>query len=343
MTKYYAGLDISMKKTYVVITDDKGRILRQKEVATEIADITAYLGDAAGLRVCLESGSLSHWLARGLQETGFDVVVAESHHMERYLSARMNKNDKNDAIGIAEALRVGVVKPVSIKSKDAQAQQVLIGSRRQLQRTARTLANTIRGELKSVGIRFHQRLSHKKLLENVDDITDQLDTISRVSIESLCKALSALVIQLSVLDQHLQDTVRHDTCCTVLQTIPGVGPVTAMTFVSTIDEPERFRDSRMVGAYLGLSPRQYASGEINHIGHISKRGNSECRAMLYEAAISILTRCTKPSTLQRWGKRLVKKKGLKKAAVAVARKLATIMHRMLITGELFDPNHKVSA
>lgn len=343
MTKYYAGLDVSMKKTYVVVTDVSGKIVRQRELATEIEDLASYLSDRKNMRVCLESGSISHWLARGLTQAGFEVIVAEARHLERFLSARTNKNDKNDAIGIAEALRVGLVKPVAVKSETAQAQQVLLGSRRQLHQSARTLANAVRGQLKSVGIRLPQSLSHSRLIHEVNEVSGDLDAISHSSIESLCKALAEMDCQIKRLDQQLKATARENSRATLLQSLPGVGPVTSMTFISTIDDPERFQNSRMVGAYLGLSPRQYASGEINHIGHISKRGHGECRSMLYEAALSILTRCKQPSKLQEWGKRLMKKKGTKKAAIAVARKLATIMHRMLITGELFDPNHTVRA
>lgn len=343
MKEYYAGLDVSMKKTYVVVTDATGTILRQKEIITEIDDLAAYLDDRENMQVCLESGSISHWLARGLIESGFNVTVAEARHLERYLSARTNKNDKNDAIGIAEALRAGLVKPVAIKSEIAQSQQVLLGSRRQLQQTGRTLANSIRGHLKSVGIRFHQSLSHRRLISETHAVSSELDAVSRHAIDGLCQALAEIDRQITSLDDQLRQTVRDDRRATLLQSIPGVGPVTALTYLSAIDNAARFDDSRMVGAYVGLTPRQYASGEVNRIGHISRRGHGECRSMLYEAALCMLTRCKQSSTLKSWGKRLVKKKGIKRAAVAVARKLATVMHRMLQTGELFAPNHKAMA
>lgn len=343
MTEYYAGLDVSMKKTYVVVTDATGKIVRQKEVATEINDLVAYLGDSKNMRVCLESGSISHWLARGLMNAGFDVIVAEARHLERYLSARTNKNDKNDAIGIAEALRAGLVKPVAVKSETAQAQQVLLGSRRQLQQTGRTLANSIRGHLKSAGIRFYKSLSHRNLIIETRAVLPEIDAIAQHAIEGLCQALAEIDRQIASLDDRLRKTVHSDTRATLLQSIPGVGPITALTYLSAIDDASRFDDSRIVGAYVGLTPRQYASGEVNRIGHISKRGHAECRSMLYEAALCMLTRCKQPSNLKSWGLGLVKRKGIKRAAVAVARKLATIMHRMLLTGELFVPTHKAVA
>ena len=343
MTKYYAGLDVSMKKTYVVVTDADGYILRQKEINTEIDDLVDYLNDRKNMKVCLESGSISHWLARGLINSGFDVVVAEARHLERYLSARTNKNDKNDAIGIAEALRAGLVKPVAIKSETAQAQQVLLGSRRQLQQTGRPLANAIRGHLKSVGVRFHKSLSHRNLISETRAVLPEIDTISQHAIEGLCIALTEIDRQIASPDSHLHKTVRSDTRATLLQSIPGVGPITALTYLSAIDDAARFDNSRIIGAYVGLTPRQYASGEVNRIGHISKRGHAECRSMLYEAALCMLTRCKQPSNLKSWGLRLIKRKGIKRATIAVARKLATIMHRMLLTGELFMPTHRAMA
>lgn len=149
--------------------------------------------------------------------------------------------------------------------------------------------------------------------------------------ESLLTSLEVLEESLKKLDTFLIELGRQDKACQRLMTIPGVGTVTAMTYISTIDDAGRFEKSETVGAYLGMTPRQYASGAVNRHGNISKMGPKECRCMLYEAAQTLMTRVKNGGRLQKWALKLAKKKGKKKAATALGRKLAVIMHRMLVS------------
>ena len=336
MTKYYVGLDISMKKTYTVILNDKGGIVRQKEVVTDPQIIADFIEDKEQSILCLESGSISHFLAKSLQSLGFDVVMADARHMAGFLASRVNKNDKNDAYGIAQALRADIVKPVAIKSDAAQDQQVLISSRRQLCKIRQNVRLCIRGQLKSIGVCLPERLSTSTLIEHISLHRSGLGSYARESLDALCSTLQSIEKDLKRLDEQLHALAKEDSQAKLLQTIPGVGPVTAITYLTTMDAPSRFKRSRNVGAYMGLTPRQYASGEVNRMGRISHCGPAECRSMLYEAAMSLLVRNKKSSHLKSWGLRLRKKKGLKKAVTAVARRLAVIMHQMLVTGEVFD-------
>lgn len=339
MTKYYVGLDVSMKKTYTVILNEKGGIVRQKEVVTDPQIIADFVEDKEQSILCLESGSISHFLTKSLQALGYEVVMADARHMAGFLASRVNKNDKNDAHGIAQALRAGLVKPVAIKSDKAQEQQVLISSRRQLCKVRQNMSSCIRGQLKSIGVCLPEKLSASKLIEHVSLHSKAMGLVARDSLDALCSGLKSIEEQVVKLDKQLCKLARCDQQAKLLQTIPGVGPVTAMTYLTTLDDHRRFTRSRNVGAYMGLAPKQYASGEVNRMGGISHCGSAECRSMLYEAAMSLLVRCKKHSSLKSWGERLRKKKGLKKAVTAVARRLAVIMHQMLVTGEVFAAKH----
>lgn len=257
--------------------------------------------------------------------------------MAAALSARVNKNDRNDAQGIAWMLRAGLVRPVALKSERAQEVQVLMGSRRQLVQTGRNLANSVRGQLKGIGIRLRGALSHAKLAEEAAPHLSALPEVARQAVRSLLDALSAVAKQIAALDDLVMKEAKQDADCKLLMSIPGVGAITAMTYTAALDDPSRFAKSRDVGAYMGLTPRQYASGEVNRLGHVSRCGPKECRHMLYEAAQVLLTRCKQPSRLRNWGLKLAKKKGMRKAIVAVARKLATLMHAMLVSGNTFQP------
>ncbi|WP_425386403.1 IS110 family transposase [Wolbachia endosymbiont (group A) of Barypeithes pellucidus] len=164
----------------------------------------------------------------------------------------------------------------------------------------------------------------------VEKAIKDLDKVSKTSIEALVCSLEAIEKSLRKLDKILSEQGEKDEDCKLLTTTPGVGIIVAMTFKAAIDNPHRFEKSDTVGAYIGLTPRQYSSGEVDRHGSISKMGPMECRSMLYEAAQVLLTISRKNFKLRSWGLKLAKKKGMKKAIVAVARKLAVIMHRMLV-------------
>ncbi len=330
--KYYSGLDVSLKETFISIIDSSGSIVKEGFVPTDIFSISKYLKavDCEYEKIGIESGQLSISLCKGLIAEGLPITCVDARHMAAALSARINKNDRNDARGIAQMMRAGLYKEVEIKSDEACQVKVVLGSRRQLVRSRQQIMGTIRGLLKIYGIKLSGKSSSKNFKSSIEEAIDRLDPVSCGSIEALVKSVEAIEASLNQLDKMVGALGRADEDCQRLMTVPGVGVITAMTYKTALDNPERFERSETVGAYVGLTPRQYASGEVDRHGSISKMGPQECRTMLYEAAQSLLVICKKKSGLKTWGLKLAKKKGMKKAIVAVARKMAVIMHRMLV-------------
>ena len=332
--KYYAGLDVSLKETFVSIIDEQGHLVKEGSVASESEALYSYL-KCDGFeyeRIGIESGQLSIVLCKGLTKKGLPVLCVDARHMAAALSARINKNDRNDARGIAKMLRAELYREVQIKSDTACEEKVLLGSRRKLVRSRQQLMGTIRGLLKIYGVKLGAKAQFTtKVREALQGVSEGV----RKSLEALLSIVEAMEKSLKSLDDQLMEIVKGDAVCKRLMTVPGVGPIIAMTYKSTVDEPKRFKRSSTVGAYMGLTPRQYASGEVDRHGRVSKMGPEECRVMLYEAAQGMLTRVQKASKLRSWGLKLVKKKGLKKAVVAVARKMAVILHRMWVSEKEF--------
>lgn len=327
--KYYAGLDVSLTETFVSIIDERGDIVKEDVVSSYPEELSTYLSKSGYSfeRMGIESGQLSIFLCKGLRAKGFPAICVDARQMAATLSVRPNKNDKNDARGIAQMMRAGLYREVQIKSDESCERKVLIGSRRQVVNVRKQIMGTIRGLLKMYGITLgSQALFATKVKEKIKGLSKEV----KVSIESLLSTLASIEKSIDVLDKEMVILSKGDEDCQRLMTIPGVGVVTAMTYKAALDTPERFEDSSSVGAYFGITPRQYASGEVNRHGSISKMGAKECRTLLYEAAHALLTRVKKESKLKKWGLKLMKKKGWKKAIVAVARKLAVIMHRMLV-------------
>jgi transposase len=251
---------------------------------------------------------------------------------------QINKTDRNDAAGIARIMQIGWFKEVRVKDHDSHSIRALLTSRALLVKIKRDLENQIRGLLKNLGLvigraKFNVFVGRAEAL-----IADHPELVAAV--RPLLKARTAVEQQVGDLDRKVRTLARHDTQVKSFMTVPGVGPITALCFQSTIDDPTRFKRSRSVGAYVGLTTRRHASGEVDWSGRISKCGDAMLRANLYEAANVLLTRVSKWSALKAWGLRIAKRKGLRKAKVAVARKLAVILHRMWIDGTDFNWSKK---
>ncbi|MCE2991440.1 MAG: IS110 family transposase [Candidatus Jidaibacter sp.] len=326
--EHYIGLDVSLKETFRCVIDKNGKILREENVESEAEIIGRHLekkGYKKDSVLGIESSQLSIALSKGLREQGFNVICVDARHMAKALSARINKND---AKGIATMVRAGFYKKVKIKSDVNCELKVLLVSRRQLVRSRQQIMGTIRGLLKIYGIKLGGR--SKAFGKQVELIMDKLSEVVQASIRELLSSLVSVETSLKKMDSLIEEHAIEDEDCKLLMTIPGVGKVTAVTYAISLDEAARFESSETVGAYMGLTPRQYSSGEINRHGGISKMGPQECRSMLYEAAQSLLIVSKKHSKLRAWGMKIAKTKGNKKAIVAVARKLAVIMHKMLV-------------
>ena len=306
---HFAGLDVSVKETSICIVDDSGKIVREVKVASEPEALLAVLKNPAYRfeRIGLEAGPLSQWLFSALAEAGLPVICVETRHMRAALKAQINKTDRNDARGIAQMMRAGLYRPVHVKTLRSQKLRMLLTHRKLLQSKAIAIENDLRATLRNFGfkvgvvgtVKFEARI--KELVENAPDLV--------VLVEPLLIVRRALREQIGILHRRLLAVVRNDDVCRRLMTVPGVGPVVALTYRATVDVPARFRNSKAVGAVFGLTPSKYQSGEINRTGAISKCGDEMMRAMLYEAAHIMLVRSTKWSWLKAWAMQIARRPG----------------------------------
>ena len=259
------------------------------------------------------------------------------HHIktskQAVLKAQINKTDRNDARGMAQMMRVGLYRPVHVKTLRSQKLRMLLTHRKLLQLKAIAIENDLRGTLRNFGlkvgmvgkVKFEARI--KELVENLPDLA--------ALVEPLLIVRRVLREQIVILHRRLLAVVRDDEVCRRLMTVPGVGPVVSLTYRATVDVPARFRKSKAVGAVFGLTCSKYQSGEIDRSGRISRCGDEMMRAMLYEAAQSMLMHSKKWSWLKAWAMQIARRRGLKKAVVALARRLAVIMHRIWVDGTEF--------
>ncbi len=333
--EHFAGLDVSVKETSICIVDDTGRIVREVKVASEPGALLQVLKNNAYhfKLIGLEAGPPSQWLFSALGEANLPVICVETRHMRAVLKAQINKTDRNDARGVAQMMRAGLYRPVHVKTLRSQKLRMLLTHRKLLQSKAIAVENDLRGTLRNFGLKvgivgklkFEARI--KELVESHPDLA--------VLVEPLLVVRRVLREQTAVLHRRLLAIVRDDAVCRRLMTVPGVGPVVALTFRATIDVPARFRNSKAVGAVLGLTPCKHQSGESDRTGAISKCGDEMMRVMLYEAAQILLVRSTQWSWLKAWAMQIARRRGMKKAIVALARRLAVVMHRIWVDGTTF--------
>ena len=342
--KHYIGLDVSMKESSICIVDETGKIIYEGEEKTDPKLLAIRVKEKAPSieKIALESGSLSNWLVIELEKEGLPVICVDARHMAAVLSTNPNKNDRNDARGIAQAVRAGYIRTVCIKSQNDVDISIMLTARKMLVGQRRSQKNTMRGLLKSYGIRI-QTSGSQLFIKQVNEKILGLPLTCQLSIKALIIAYEVIDKQISDLTNHLEKIAKEDKDVKRLMTIPGVGIITALSFKTVIKTPERFSDSRDVGAYLGMTPREYSSGEIQKKGRISKCGHGQMRSLLVEAATVMLTRTKSWCKPKAWALKIAKKKGMKKAAVALGRKLAVIMHRILITKEEFKFGEEAKA
>jgi transposase len=332
---YFAGLDVSVKETSVCIVDGAGKITREVKVASEPDALLAVLMNASHRfkRIGLEAGPLSQWLFSALAEAGLPVICVETRHMRAVLKAQINKTDRNDARGIAQMMRVGLYRPVHVKTLRSQKLRMLLTHRKLLQSKAIAIENDLRGTLRNFGLKVGIAGAMKfeaRIRELMNDLPDLA-----VLVEPLLAVRRTLREQTAVLHQRLLAIVRDDEVCRRLMTVPGVGPVVALTYRATVDVPARFRKSKSVGAVFGLTPARDQSGERDRAGAISRCGDAMMRTTLYEAAQVMLLRSARWSWLKAWAMKIARHRGMKKAIVALSRRLAIIMHRIWTDGTEF--------
>jgi transposase len=340
---HYVGLDVSLKQTSICVVSETGSIVREGVVDSDPEAIAAFVRSKAPdtVRVGLESGPTSTWLWTELKRLGVPVICIDARHAKAVLKMQINKSDRNDAVGIARIMQTGWFKEVRVKDLGCHAVKALLTSRALLVKIKRDLENQIRGLLKNLGRVIGRAKFNGFTARAAELIEDRPELIAVVA--PLLKARKAVEQQIDDLDGKVLKLARHDAQIRRFMTVPGIGPITALCFKATIDDPARFKRSRSVGAYIGLTTRRHASGEIDWSGRISKCGDAMLRSYLFEAAGVLLTRVPKWSALKAWGMRLAKRNGLRKAKVAVARKLAVILHRMWIDRTEFTWSNKEAA
>lgn len=333
---HYVGLDVSQKETAVCIIDDEGTVLFEGRVPTDPDALAKIIGERApGMsRIGLETGMMSSWLWRELNRRGLAVVCIDARHAHAVLSTRMNKSDGNDARGIAELIRVGWYREVRIKSLQSQAARTLLVARSRLVMIRKDLQNQIRSMLGEIGLRFPRAVGRVFVSRVRDCLADQHSLLEVV--EPLLAVYERVLKEQARLDKKAQDLARGDATVRRLMTVPGIGAVTALAYRHTIDDPTRFTSAQTVGAYLGLTPRRRQSGSTDVQGRVSKWGDRALRTYLYEAAVVLMHRTKRWSRLKAWGAQLARRVGLKKAHIAVARKLAVVLHCIWTDGTEFE-------
>jgi transposase len=341
--KYFAGLDVSLDETAICIVDEDGIVISEGKAASEPDDLVRWLA-ATGLsitRLGLEAGPLSPWLYAGLRGAGLAAICIETRRMKGATAAMAVKTDRNDARAIAHAMRVGWFTTVHVKTAESQELRLLLSNRRTLLEKRIAIDNEIRGTLKAFGLKLGTVTVVAFEARALELLAERSRLLAMV--KPMLAARAALRQQCDVLHRMVLKTVRVSAVCRRLLSVPGVGPIVALTYATGVDDPGRFAHARDLGPHFGLTPRKYASGEINRNGSITKAGDGAVREALVQAALTLLTRVRRWSTLKAWGMAIAKRRGLRRAIVAVARKLAIVMHRIWADGTTFTWSRETAA
>jgi transposase len=333
--RYYAGLDVSLEESAICIVDEEGTIVREARAPSDPDALVAALGEV-GLRlerIGLEACSLTAWLHDGLRAAGLPAVCIETRHANATMRTMPNKTDRNDARAIAQIMRTGWFRRVHVKTRTCRMWRSLLAARRSVLNQMRNLENVVRAILREAGLRLG-RPARSSFAARVRELAGD-DALVMALVEPLLSVLAGMLTGLDRLTRQVHAVARDEPVCRQLMEVPGVGPITALAFRATIDDPSRFRRSRDVGVHLGLTPSRYQSGETDRQGRISRCGDELARTALYEAAHSLLIRTRKPSALRAWGLGVARRRGMARARVALARKLAVVLHRMWSDGTTF--------
>ena len=331
----YVGLDVSQKSTAICVVNERGQRQWRGTCASDPHVLASQLKRRAGAdaRIGIETGAMTPWLVHGLRQAGLNVDCLDARRVKAALQMRLNKTDQNDAEGLAQVMRTGWYRPVHVKSLDAHQARSLLGARAQLVGMRTRLTNMIRGILKTYGmlpgsgrgLRFDRRV--EELIQDDQEVG--------MVVRPLLATLRHVGEQITTFDKAVLRQVRADPTCRLLMSVPGIGALSSLVYVSTVEDPQRFSRCRAVGAHLGLTPRRYQSGDIDRSGRISRCGDSLARTLMYEAAIVILHRVKRASQLSEWAQAIAQRAGPGKARVALARKLSVILHSIWRSGEAF--------
>jgi transposase len=335
---HYAGIDVSMEYSSVCVVDASGKIVREGKVLSEPAALIAWFGTLGlGLaRIGLEAGPLSQWLYAAMKEAGLAAELLETRHVRDAFKAMPVKSDRNDARGIAQLMRLGWFRPVHCKSLAAQEVRALLTARKLVQSKLHDIEMSLRGTLRGFGLKVGPT-TPKRFAGRIKELVTGHPSLQVIA-DALLAVHAVLLREFNGFERRVRIMARADAQAALLMSTPAVGPIVALTYAAAIDDPGRFTSSKQAGSHFGLTPRKYQSGETDRSGRISKIGDAAVREALYQAAHVMLTKPLKGCTdLKSWAMRLARRAGMKKAKVALARRLAVIMHRMLADGKPFNP------
>ena len=333
---YYAGIDVSLEASSICVVDASGKIIKEAKVLSEPEALIAWFQALPFTlaRIGLEAGPLSQWLYAGLKDAGFAAELLETRHVRDAFKAMPVKTDRNDARGIAQLMRLGWFRPVHCKSMPAQETRAFLTARKLVQSKLLDVQMSLRGILRGFGLKVG-RTTKAGFAWRIRELTEHHPALKTIA-KALLAVHAVLLRELNGFETQVRKLARGDNRVRLLMTAPGVGPIVGLTYVGAIDDPARFSSSKTAGAHFGMTPKKYQSGEIDITGRISKIGDKGVRTALYEAAHVILTTPVKGGALKSWAAKLAKRSGMQKAKVALARKLAVILHRMLADGSAFD-------
>jgi transposase len=340
---HYAGIDVSLECSSVCVVEANGKIVRETKVASEPEALIGWFGSLGfgPARIGLEAGPLSQWLYAAMKEAGLAVELLETRHVSDAFKAMPVKSDRNDARKIAQLIRLGWFRPVHCKSITAQEIRAMLTARKLVQSKLQDLENSLRGILRGFGLKVGKttRTNFAGRIEELVKGHPDLQTVG----EALLRVRAVLLAEFNGFEKRVRAISRLHQKAKLLMSTPAVGPIVSLTFACAIDDPSRFMSSKQVGPYLGLTPKKYQSGETDYTGRISKHGDASAREALYEAAHIMLTKPIKGcSELKSWAMRIARRAGINKAKVALARKLAVIMLRMLKDNVPFNPAAKAA-
>jgi len=335
--EYYAGIDVSLECSSVCVVDANGKIVCEAKVASEPQALIAWFRSCGFNleRIGLEAGPLSQWLFAAMRQVGLAVELLETRHVRKAFEAMPVKSDRNDARGIAQLMRLGWFRPVHCKSMSAQETRAILTARKLVQSKLHDVENSLRGILRGFGLKVG-KTTEREFAGRINQLVTNHPQLQRIA-DALLAVREVLRTEFAAFQKQTRKMAQSDSRTRLLMSTPAVGPIVALTYASAIDDPARFRSSKQVGAHFGMTPKKHQSGETDYTGRISKIGDSSVRTALYEAAHIMLTKPVKGcSQLKSWAMRIARRAGMSKAKVALARRLAVIMHRMLADGTPFN-------
>jgi transposase len=339
----YAGIDVSLECSSVCVVDASGKIVRESKVASEPVALIGWfrsLGfDLA--RIGLEAGPLSQWLYAAMKQAGLAVELLETRHVSDAFKAMPVKSDRNDARNIAQLMRLGWFRPVHCKSLSAQEIRAMLTARKLIQTKLLDVENSLRGILRGFGLKVG-KTTRTSFAGRIEELVEDHPNLQEIG-KALLRARAVLLAEFNGFEKRVRAMSRLHERARLLMSTPAVGPIVSLTYASAIDDPSRFTSSKRAGPLFGLTPKKYQSGETDYSGRISKLGDASVREALYEAAHIMLTKPIKGcAQLKSWAMRIARRAGMSKAKVALARKLAVIMLRMLKNNTPFNPAAKAA-